>query len=96
MRAEASVKPLKRVGGEKWSPDSKFAAISWDEALETIAKKFLQLRDAGGSYYSFRKSELKELRRLKGETPMPSYEGQIVGAALDDLVAYLVSLKGKP
>jgi hypothetical protein len=56
----------------------------------------VQLRDAGGSYYSFLKSELKELRRLEGETPMPPYEGQIVGAELDDLVAYLVSLKEKP
>jgi len=56
----------------------------------------IQLRDAGGSYYSFRKSELKELRRLEGETPMPSYEGQITGPALDDLVAYLAGLRGNP
>ena len=56
----------------------------------------IQLRDAGGRYHSFRKSELKELRRLAGETPMPSYDGQIDGSALDDLVAYLASLKGRP
>jgi putative heme-binding domain-containing protein len=56
----------------------------------------IQLRDAGGKYYSFRKSQLKELRRLSGETPMPAYDGQIGGADLDDLVAHLVSLKGKP
>ncbi len=56
----------------------------------------IQLRDVGGRYNSFRKSELKELRRLEGETPMPSYEGRITGSALDDLVAYLASLKGKP
>jgi anaerobic selenocysteine-containing dehydrogenase len=40
-------RPLKRVGGAKGSPDSKFIAISWDEALEIIAKKLLALRDAG-------------------------------------------------
>jgi formate dehydrogenase (coenzyme F420) alpha subunit len=39
--------PLKRVSGEKGSPDSQFASISWDEALTTIAQKFLALRDAG-------------------------------------------------
>jgi cytochrome c oxidase cbb3-type subunit 3 len=56
----------------------------------------IQLRDATGRSYSFRKSDLKGLRRLEGETPMPSYEGQITGADLDDLVAYLAGLKGTP
>jgi anaerobic selenocysteine-containing dehydrogenase len=40
-------RPLKRIGGAKGSPDSKFKAITWDEALEIIARKFLALRDAG-------------------------------------------------
>jgi anaerobic selenocysteine-containing dehydrogenase len=40
-------KPLKRVGGEKGSMDSKFEPCSWDEALDIISKKFLALRDAG-------------------------------------------------
>lgn len=35
--------PMKRVAGEKGSPDSKFEPISWDEALGTIAAKFLAL-----------------------------------------------------
>jgi anaerobic selenocysteine-containing dehydrogenase len=39
--------PLKRIGGDKGSPDTKFAPITWDEAYTTIAKKFLELRDAG-------------------------------------------------
>ena len=42
--------PLKRVGGEKGSPESKFVAITWDEALETMATKFLALRDAGEAH----------------------------------------------
>jgi putative heme-binding domain-containing protein len=55
----------------------------------------IQLRDTAGRHHSFRKAEIKELRRLDGQTPMPSYEGRIGGAELDDLVAYLASLKGK-
>lgn len=40
-------RPMKRVGGEKGSPASKFEACSWDEALDLIAQKFLALREAG-------------------------------------------------
>src|SRR5262245_35792816 len=39
--------PMKRVAGEKGSPDSKFASVSWEEALTIICQKFLSLRDAG-------------------------------------------------
>jgi anaerobic selenocysteine-containing dehydrogenase len=40
-------RPLKRVAGDKGSPESQFKAISWEEALRTLAGKFLELRDAG-------------------------------------------------
>ncbi len=55
----------------------------------------VQIKDARGEFHSFVKSDLKELRRLSNETPMPSYEGSLSGGDLDDLVAYLASLKGK-
>jgi cytochrome c oxidase cbb3-type subunit 3 len=55
----------------------------------------IQIKDARGQFHSFVKLDLKELRRLRGETPMPSYEGSLSTAELDDLVAYLASLKGK-
>ena len=55
----------------------------------------IQLKDALGRFHSFRKAELKELRRLRGESPMPSFENSLTAADLDDLVAYLASLKGK-
>jgi hypothetical protein len=38
---------------------------------------------------------LKELRKLRGETPMLSYERIFSAAELQDLVAYLASLRGK-
>lgn len=40
-------RPLRRVSGRKGSTDSVFEPVSWDEALDTIAAKFLELRDAG-------------------------------------------------
>jgi cytochrome c oxidase cbb3-type subunit 3 len=55
----------------------------------------IQIKDARGKFYSFAKSELKELKRLRDETPMPSFEASLTAAELDDLVAYLASLKGK-
>jgi putative heme-binding domain-containing protein len=56
----------------------------------------IQLKDANGRFHSFRKSDLKDIRRLDRETPMPSYDGSIPPPELDDLVAYLAGLRGKP
>jgi anaerobic selenocysteine-containing dehydrogenase len=40
-------RPLKRVGGDKGDPNSRFEPCTWDEALTLIARKLLELRDAG-------------------------------------------------
>ena len=42
--------PLRRVGGEKGSANSRFEPCSWDEALDTVATKLLALRDAGEAH----------------------------------------------
>jgi anaerobic selenocysteine-containing dehydrogenase len=42
--------PLKRVSGVKGAEDSRFEPISWEEALETMARKLLALRDAGEAH----------------------------------------------
>jgi anaerobic selenocysteine-containing dehydrogenase len=62
-------RPLKRVAGAKGSPDSKFEPITWDEALTTIATKFLALRDAG------------EARAIANKTSgrLPRGTGSLVG-----------------
>ncbi len=56
----------------------------------------IQIKDSSGGFHSFRKQELKELHKLRGETPMPSYEQIFSTAELQDLVAYLASLRRKP
>jgi putative heme-binding domain-containing protein len=55
----------------------------------------IQIKDATGQFHSLRKQDLKELRKLRGQTPMASYEGIFNPSELDDLVAYLASLRGK-
>jgi len=55
----------------------------------------IQIKDTNGRFHSFRKTDLKEIRRLKGETPMPSFEKSLSASELDDLTAYLASLRGK-
>jgi anaerobic selenocysteine-containing dehydrogenase len=61
--------PLKRVAGEKGAPESKFEAISWDDALAAIADKMLALRDAG------------EARAIANKTSgrLPRGTGSLVG-----------------
>jgi anaerobic selenocysteine-containing dehydrogenase len=62
-------RPLKRVGGEKGSADSKFEPCSWDEALGIVARKFVALRDAG------------EARAIANKTSgrLPRGTGSLVG-----------------
>ncbi len=53
----------------------------------------IQIRDAGGRFHSLRKSDLKDLDR-DAKSSMPSYK-TLSPAELDDLVAYLYSLRGE-
>lgn len=53
----------------------------------------IQIREATGATRSFFKSELAELHKQFGKSPMPSYADALSGAELNDLVAYLASLR---
>lgn len=54
----------------------------------------IELKDAMGRFHSFRKLELAKLEKLPGKSVMPSFKGTLSAAQLDNLVAYLASLKG--
>jgi cytochrome c oxidase cbb3-type subunit III len=54
----------------------------------------IELKDAAGDFHSFRKLELAKLEKLPGRSVMPSFKDTPSAAQLDDLVAYLASLKG--
>jgi len=53
----------------------------------------IQVRDVAGRVHSFFKSELTGLKKEWGLSPMPSY-AHLTDAELDDLVAFLASLRG--
>ena len=54
----------------------------------------IQFRDLSGQLHSFWKDELETLEQQWQRSPMASYEASIAAEQMDDLVAYLVSLKG--
>jgi putative heme-binding domain-containing protein len=56
----------------------------------------IQVRDAGNRFRSFRKHELKVLERQPNRSLMPSYRERLSASQLDDLTAYLSSLRGQP
>jgi cytochrome c oxidase cbb3-type subunit III len=67
----------------------RLAGVRLNEDLLSI-----QLRDYSGGLHSFLKRELRELHKDWGKSPMPSYRNTLTEAELEDLVAYLVSLRG--
>jgi cytochrome c oxidase cbb3-type subunit III len=57
---------------------------------------WIQIRDTGGTVHSLEKSTLTKLDRQLDATLMPSYAARLSAAELDDLIAYLVTLRGEP
>ena len=53
----------------------------------------VQIRDQSGRNHSFNKSANVNIRKRKGETPMPAYD--LPPEELTNLVAYLASLRGR-
>lgn len=54
----------------------------------------IQIRDASGQVHSFFKADLLELHKDFGKSPMPSYAAALSKDELDDLIAFLVTLRG--
>lgn len=52
----------------------------------------IQIRDASGRLYSFRKTDVTNIDKQTGRSLMPSYRDRLNATDTDDLVAYLYSL----
>lgn len=55
---------------------------------------WIHIRDAGGTVHALQKSELARVDRELDASLMPSYATRLEDAELDDLVAYLSTLRG--
>jgi cytochrome c oxidase cbb3-type subunit III len=53
----------------------------------------LQVRDLSGNTLSFWKTELAGIQKDFGKSPMPAYRSLLTPSEVDDLVAYMVSLR---
>ena len=56
----------------------------------------IQILEQSGKIESFRKRDLLKVRKLRNETPMPSFASTLSPADFQDLIAYLASLRGTP
>jgi len=68
---------------------------SADKVLEGVCLSetnfTLHFKDSRANIHSFDKSDLRAIERLRGQTPMPSYERSLSAAELQDLVAFLAA-----
>jgi len=55
---------------------------------------WISIRDAGGTIHTLEKSELTRVDREIDASLMPSYESRLSAPQLDDMVAYLSTLRG--
>ena len=54
----------------------------------------LQMRDESGRFQSFRKAEVTRIDREQKTSLMPSYKDKFAASELEDVIAYLASLRG--
>lgn len=54
----------------------------------------IQLRDSSEKLHSFRKEDLAELNRHKGESSMPAYTETLTKDEIDDVVSFMASQRG--
>jgi putative heme-binding domain-containing protein len=87
--------------GNSWAQYLMFRAVEKNgnvvEGLRMGEDSFtIVLKDATGKFHGLWKPDLRSLEKEPGKSFMPSFKNTLSPAQLDDLVAYLVTLKGTP
>ena len=52
------------------------------------------IKDATGHFHAFKKLDVQKVEKIPGKSVMPSFKDTLSASQLDDLVAFLASLKG--
>ena len=83
----------------KWTEYLMFRAVEKDghvvEGMRVSEDSFtIDLKDACGKIHGFWKPDLRSLNAEPGKSFMPSFKEALSSAQMDDLAAYLMSLKG--
>jgi cytochrome c oxidase cbb3-type subunit III len=85
--------------GSRWTRDLMYRAVEKDghvvEGMRVGEDSFtIVLKDAGGKFHGLRKPDLRSLEKEPGKSFMPSFKDTLSAGQMDDLVAYLMTLKG--
>jgi putative heme-binding domain-containing protein len=92
---ESLLRPASAVGADFELYEAVVADGRRVEGIRLNEDSFtIQLRDLNGVLHTLDKAGLTELRKRPGQSWMKPV--RLDAAALDDLVAYLVSLEGRP
>lgn len=83
----------------KWTEYLMFRAVEKNghaiDGMRVGENSFtIVLKDAGGKFHALWKPDLRSLKQEPGKSLMPSFKGRLSSAQMDDLVAYLMTLKG--
>jgi cytochrome c oxidase cbb3-type subunit 3 len=85
--------------GNSWTAYAMYRAVEKDghvvEGIRMSEDSFtITLKDATGKFHGLRKPDLRSLEREPGKSIMPSFKDTLTTEQMDDLVAYLLTLKG--
>ena len=85
--------------GNSWTQYLMFHAVEKDghvvEGIRMSEDSFtIVLKDATGKFHALWKPNLRSLEKEPGKSIMPSFKGTLSDEQLEDLVAYLLTLKG--
>jgi cytochrome c oxidase cbb3-type subunit III len=85
--------------GNSWTQYAMYRAVEKDghvvEGIRMSEDSFtIVLKDATGKFHALSKPDLRSLEREPNKNIMPSFKDTLSSEQLDDLVAYLLTLKG--